>query len=183
MTGIVITDEMVLSGMKALRRAESSHSDANLPNEPFGRYSSFTEYAVHLVLQAALTNQPESGEAVVDDKAAIDYALRYGGMCRDCADTRVRGICDNSGMPCDSEVCRKVITHALGAWRYGLKHGYLAASPVTEQAEVERLRKALQRQADNMAFILNHAELGRWYDKFTRELSEDRAALSKDVNR
>lgn len=61
-----------------------------------------------------------------EDKAAINYALRYGGMCRDCADTRVPGICDTSGMPCDPSVCEKVIRHALGAWRYGIKHGFIA---------------------------------------------------------
>lgn len=47
---------------------------------------------------------------------------------------------------------------------------------------LRRLRAAegaLRRQADNMAFVLNHASLPEgWYDKFTRELAEDRAALS-----
>jgi hypothetical protein len=62
---------------------------------------------------------------IPEDKTAIDYALRYGGMCRDCADSSVRGICDNSGMPCDPRVCEKVIRHALGAWRYGIKHGFI----------------------------------------------------------
>lgn len=62
------------------------------------------------------------------DKDAIAYVIRFGGMCRDCADTRVRGICDNSGMPCNSDVCRKVIAHALNAWRYGIKHGFIGFS-------------------------------------------------------
>lgn len=74
---------------------------------------------------------------VTEDKAAIDYALRYGGMCRDCADTRVRGICDNSGMPCDPDVCRKVIAHALGAWRYGIKHGFVH-DPLSARASSSR---------------------------------------------
>lgn len=74
---------------------------------------------------------------VTEDKAAIDYALRYGGMCRDCADTRVRGICDNSGMPCDPAVCRKVIAHALGAWHYGIKHGFVH-NPLSARASSSR---------------------------------------------
>lgn len=61
-----------------------------------------------------------------NDESCIRYALRFGGMCRDCADTRVQGICDHSGMPCDPEICRKVLRHALAAWRYGVKHGYIA---------------------------------------------------------
>jgi hypothetical protein len=70
---------------------------------------------------------------IPQDKTAIDYALRYGGMCRDCADARVHGICDNSGMPCDPRICEKVIRHALGAWRYGVKHGFIA-NPLAEPA-------------------------------------------------
>jgi len=77
------------------------------------------------------------------DQDFINYALRYGGMCRDCADTRVRGICDTSGMPCDSSVCEKVIRHALGAWRYGIKHGFIdnpLAHPdtLTDEAKLRR---------------------------------------------
>lgn len=49
----------------------------------------------------------------------------------------------------------------------------------------DRLRAAegaLRRQADNMAFVLNHAPLPEgWYDKFTRELAEDRSALPHPV--
>ena len=50
-------------------------------------------------------------------------------------------------------------------------------------AERERLAKALDRQADNMAFVLNHAPVGKWYDKFTAELAEDRAALTQGESR
>jgi hypothetical protein len=44
--------------------------------------------------------------------------------------------------------------------------------------EIERLRKALERQGDNMAFVLNHHTMhDSWYEKFRHELDEDRAAL------
>lgn len=33
---------------------------------------------------------------------------------------------------------------------------------------------ALSRQCDNMAFVLNHANLHNWHDKFSAELAEDR---------
>jgi len=40
-------------------------------------------------------------------------------------------------------------------------------------------REALDRQCDNMAFLLNHAPIvQQWYDKFTAELAEDRQALA-----
>lgn len=40
--------------------------------------------------------------------------------------------------------------------------------------ENERLTKALDRQCANMAFILNHIDVKNWYDKFQKELEEDR---------
>jgi hypothetical protein len=54
----------------------------------------------------------------------------------------------------------------------------LDPSYASPQAEIERLRKALSRQCDNMAFVVNHVTLHGWYDKFKDELEEDRAALS-----
>lgn len=69
----------------------------------------------------------------MSDKEAIDYALHYGGMCRDCADTRVHGICDLSGMPCDPAPCRAVLKHALEAWRYGIKHKF-CHNPLSPEA-------------------------------------------------
>jgi len=48
----------------------------------------------------------------------------------------------------------------------------IAAAPET--------KGALSRQADNMAFILNHMTIpDQWYEKFSRELEEDRAVLAK----
>jgi len=44
--------------------------------------------------------------------------------------------------------------------------------------EIERLREALDRQCDNIAFILNRVDLPKtWFEKFDSELSEDRKAL------
>lgn len=54
-----------------------------------------------------------------------------------------------------------------------------AADTIERQAaEIERLRGALIRQTDNMAFVLNCFELYNWTEKFSRELAEDRAALT-----
>lgn len=39
------------------------------------------------------------------------------------------------------------------------------------------LVKALERQCDNMSFVVNNADLHGFYDKFKDELEEDRAAL------
>lgn len=53
----------------------------------------------------------------------IDYALHYGGRCRDCADAD--GVCPSSGMPCDPAEARKAAGHVLKAWKYGIEHGYM----------------------------------------------------------
>lgn len=55
----------------------------------------------------------------------IDYALHYGSGCRDCADAAVRGVCDLNGTPCNPQVFRAAVKHALKAWEYGIKHGYM----------------------------------------------------------
>ena len=53
-----------------------------------------------------------------------------------------------------------------------------AAEAADLKEENARLREALRRQADNMAFVLNHATLpDLWYEKFCDELAIDRAAL------
>jgi hypothetical protein len=49
-------------------------------------------------------------------------------------------------------------------------------NPMT--ASPDPLWTALKRQCDNMAFIINHMDVGRWYEKFYKELEEDQAALS-----
>jgi hypothetical protein len=46
--------------------------------------------------------------------------------------------------------------------------------------ECDRLREALIRQSDNMAFVINHISMhDGWYEKFQRELEEDRVVLSQ----
>lgn len=107
---------------------------------------------------AALSSVPaiEGGEVKDGDSSPIEYVLRYGGRCRECADTRVDGICDHSGIPCDVKTARKAIAHVISALRYGVAQGYLAnpfisppSSSVEElRAENERLRKALQEARD-----------------------------------
>lgn len=50
------------------------------------------------------------------------------------------------------------------------------------EARADRLAKALGRQADNMAFLLNHAPIVQhWYEKFSTELADDRAALQQET--
>ena len=49
---------------------------------------------------------------------------------------------------------------------------------IDAEAKVARLREALDRQADNMSFVLNRVVLPeQWQQKFVRELAEDRDAL------
>lgn len=65
--------------------------------------------------------------------------------------------------------------------------GWQDAAPTCRQAatqlatlrkQLENAREAFGRQADNMAFVINHMDLPpQWYEKFTKELEEDREAL------
>ncbi|MEI6644080.1 MAG: hypothetical protein WCL10_18825 [Novosphingobium sp.] len=59
----------------------------------------------------------------------------------------------------------------------------LEARATAAEAREKKLREALTRQADNMAFVLNHFDVfGQWYFKFRTELEEDRAALQENQN-
>lgn len=60
-------------------------------------------------------------------KDTIDYVMRYGGRCRDCADEN--GTCPHSGLPCDTDAASKVIGFVLRAVDYGRRHGYLTTPP------------------------------------------------------
>ncbi len=54
---------------------------------------------------------------------------------------------------------------------------YLEAATKRE----EKLREALDRQCDNMAFVLNHFKCpNSWFHKFNNELTEDRQALQTE---
>jgi len=59
------------------------------------------------------------------DAILVDYVLRYGGRCRECADAKVWGVCDHSGIPCHLESASKAVRHMLSAIRYGVKHGFI----------------------------------------------------------
>ncbi|WP_295195092.1 hypothetical protein [uncultured Brevundimonas sp.] len=50
------------------------------------------------------------------------------------------------------------------------------------EARADRPAKALERQADNMAFLLNHAPIVQhWYEKFSTELADNRSALQQET--
>lgn len=53
----------------------------------------------------------------------VEYALRFGGMCRDCADQN--GTCPRSFLPCEPAEARAAIRWVLAAIEYGERHGYL----------------------------------------------------------
>lgn len=54
-------------------------------------------------------------------KETLDYVIRYGGRCRDCADHF--GICPNSGLPCAES--GKAIKWVIDAINYGTGMGYI----------------------------------------------------------
>lgn len=78
-------------------------------------------------------------------KTLISYIVRYGGRCRDCADTTIGPICDGTGLPCgDGE---RAIQHVLAALAYGVKNGFIARDDepdLLSTARAEARREALE---------------------------------------
>lgn len=60
----------------------------------------------------------------------VSYVLRYGGLCRECADRD--GIC-SSGLPCDPGYARRVVRHVIDAVNYGLAHKYIARAALEDK--------------------------------------------------
>jgi hypothetical protein len=54
-------------------------------------------------------------------KETLAYVQQFGGRCRDCADNR--GVCPNSGLPCEER--GKAIKWVIDAINYGVGAGYL----------------------------------------------------------
>lgn len=85
------------------------------------------------------------------EEAAVKYVMRYGGMCRDCAD--MDGVC-SSGMPCDTEQRKAVVRHTLAALTYGIKHGFInnpfADAAAALAAAEERGRMAERERCDEI---------------------------------
>lgn len=75
-----------------------------------------------------LTVTPASPFVRTTDEV-VSYVMRYGGMCRGCADEN--GICPSVGLPCESAPARKAVRHVIEAVNYGLRHGYLPRAATT----------------------------------------------------
>lgn len=74
----------------------------------------------------------------MSDNDVVNYIIRYGGSCRDCADND--GVCDD-GTPCDPKTFGAVIKRTLKALEYGIKHGFVQnpfASTVPDVSELVR---------------------------------------------
>jgi len=126
----------------------SSVTKSAHPHAEAAKAAAQTDYEQRI--RSALVDVPAI-EPVGDD--LVGYVLRYGGMCRDCAD--MDGVCQ-SGQPCDTDQRRAVVKHTVAALAYGIKHGFIA-NPFTspplsregeDSAEVERLRDALEKISD-----------------------------------
>lgn len=105
-------------------------------------------------IRSALVNVPV--EPVQDD--IIGYVLRYGGMCRDCAD--MDGIC-YSGIPCDTDQRRAMVRHTISALAYGIKHGFVVnpfPSPHPKGEESAEVVEAVGSH-EITDFLYKHGEL------------------------
>lgn len=97
----------------------------------------------------------------MSDDHLVDYVLRHGGSCRDCADAD--GVCPTRGVPCDVDVERATVKHAVAAMRYGVQNGFLpnpfqdVVDAAREQARREALEEAA-RIADNWLAVFGEAD-------------------------
>jgi len=60
-------------------------------------------------------------------KDTLDYVIRYGGRCRECADHF--GICPNSGLPCAES--GRAIKWVIDAINYGAGMGFIKPNTPT----------------------------------------------------
>ena len=97
---------------------------------------------------------PTLPREVVDDQT-VNYVLRYGGMCRDCADQD--GICPTSGLPCAGP--EKAVRHMLKALRYGIENGFLPALAAV-RVDLEPYDRIAALEAERRC-IVSHATGGR----------------------
>jgi hypothetical protein len=66
-------------------------------------------------------------------------------------------------------------------WKQDIRDSTDVPQTMTEAAfKIKKLRGALHRQTDNMAFLLNHVEVSQqWREKFSAELRVDSAVLKR----
>jgi|GEM_PF-5827712 len=84
-------------------------------------------------------------------KQTIDYVMRYGGHCRDCADED--GICPRDGTPCEPAPKRAVIEHTLKALEYGMSRGFIQSPFTRPVAPVEGLETLSLEMKRDYAFM------------------------------
>lgn len=127
--------------------------------------------------------EPVAPEAVAwkeFDHTTIDYVLRYGGRCRECADHL--GLCP-TGLPCDVDDAKTAIRWVLKALNYGIANGFLAhPSPSPEQGEDDLVQR-LRASSDEVL----HGPTGEWasgayptiYDEAATAISTLRARVAE----
>lgn len=81
----------------------------------------------------SISLQPPEQETVRVTDEVVDYVLRYGGQCRDCAD--VNGVCPYTGLPCDVAEAKTAIRHVLKAVNYGITNGFLSTALASARPE------------------------------------------------
>ncbi len=68
----------------------------------------------------------------------------------------------------------------IATWCRSVERETAPLAPVASPEAVAALIEALDRQCDNIAFILNHMKIPeQWLEKFNKELIEDRAFLMR----
>lgn len=113
----------------------------------------------------------------------VDYVLRFGSRCRDCADED--GVCPASGLPCEG--ARKAVEHVVGALNYGVEHGYItladagfkdAASPPPPSVDRERVEKIAERCDAEARRLISAERAGEWEDERPGVLAAVRRAIA-----
>lgn len=119
-------------------------ASANYPDEYFGHPAEADMWANSPgLLDSVVTplSQVEPATWREFDHETIDYVLRYGGRCRDCADHH--GLCP-SGLPCDVDDAKTAIRWVLKALNYGIVNGFVPSPRPSQSAELLSLRRKVE---------------------------------------
>jgi len=92
----------------------------------------------------------------------LRYLIRYGAVCRDCADEN--GVCPQTGIGCGER--RKATEFFVEALEYGTKHGFAAGHRLLAPGELDD--GTLKRAAEAV-------EAMRWY----RHTSPDHIVVNR----
>ena len=95
----------------------------------------------------------------------LDFLIRYGGRCRDCADEF--GVCPTTGIGCGER--RRAAAFFVGALEYGSKHKFAAGYRLLAPGELDE--RTVRRCAEELVSLQRRLESQMVVLDIEREIS------------